>query len=154
MKGTMREIKFRGISTYDKRFVYGFYVNDKTLDDSDPSNHNIWSNDGDGSWNDIDPDTLGQYTGLKDKNGKEIYEGDVVEFFGRRAYGDDVGFEDYTIRAKVVFIPSTGFSLRFLSGRWDFDDSEMEDVKGRRGYITASRTKVIGNIHENPELLK
>lgn len=83
------------------------------------------------------PETVGQYTGLIDKNGKRIFEGDVV-----KAYDDtyDNGFAE--VKGKVFF----------NCGSFDID---VEDV----GYIPlysygTENIEVIGNIHDNPELLK
>jgi len=80
-----------------------------------------------------------QYTGLKDKNGKEIYEGDIIGIFNHHQpeivewepYGCGFGFFSYD-------------SVERGDGRFEF----LSDWTGSEGY------EVIGNIHENPELLK
>lgn len=79
---------------------------------------------------------LMQFTGLKDKNGKEIYEGDIVN-----------RFEDYNF--KVVWCEEDGaFVLRSLK---DKNDDYFRHMKY---YELETEIEVIGNIYENPELIK
>lgn len=93
----------------------------------------IW--DGNNGYFDY-PDTLElnrgleyeQYTGLKDKKGREIYEGDIV--WRPRGHSREVVEFDY--------------------GFYPFDAYELEEL----GMPDADDCEVIGNIHENPELLK
>ena len=79
----------------------------------------------------VDKDTLGQYTGLHDKNGKEIYEGDIVRKFngiiGKVIYEHSEFIIDVTNNKKLVY------------GRLDLIENFVE---------------VIGNIYDNPDLLE
>jgi hypothetical protein len=72
-------------------------------------------------------ETVGQFTGLTDKNGKEIYEGDVVEWKG--------------VRGEVWYNES--------AARFFFDDSKGLHLEPHYGH----EAEVIGNIYENPELI-
>ena len=95
-----------------------------------------------------------QYTGLKDKNKKEIYEGDIVKaFLEEWDRGEDLFFAEKTIYGVVKINPSrTGMIIRKV-------DCEEEDLKphfleGKFKKIKTKYDEVIGNIYENPELLK
>jgi len=83
----------------------------------------------------IEQDTLSEYTGLKDKNGVEIYEGDVL-----RGYGKE-------IKRYIVSFENGSFVLHHEFARWGLlyrmFEIDMKDMP----------VEVIGNIHENPELI-
>lgn len=88
---------------------------------------------------------LMQYIGLRDKNGKEIYEGDIVKFMDEETTYSDCGIEydEFINTGKVIF------SNDEIMG-WDITNRniDLEEVWHYREYI-----EVIGNIYENPRLL-
>lgn len=96
--------------------------------------------------NDLENIVLMQYTGLKDKNGKEIYEGDIIE---RWSYtSETLGRQDVE-RFPVKYFGDTGYPAFDLEGNESDANglSELND-SGEWEY------EVIGNIYENPDLLK
>ena len=132
----MREILFRGKRTINGDWVYGDFVHGnerKSLRDS------IFVYDSETqSFNDyeINPSTLGQYTGLTDKNGKRIFEGDIAKVLqGKDKDIAYVGFEN----GAFMLYPKTGnIYERTLWEHW-YNDWDVE---------------VIGNITDNQELLE
>lgn len=88
-----------------------------------------------GGW--IDPATVGQFTGLLDKNGEEIYEGDILEFWFGAPWDTDVPI---SVRGKVAFENSCWFFSGFESNEFNGNLSDM------------GKGTIIGNIYENPKL--
>ena len=88
-------------------------------------------------------DTVGQYTGLTDKNGRKIFEGDIVNLKGNPAY-PSWGIVDYN--ALIVY----------SDGAFSAIDGTEEDHGSRRYNFTRAEldVEVIGNIHDSPELLE
>lgn len=138
----MREIKFRGLSG-NGHWVYGYYVYASQGVKHKLSTHSkhwiVCEAFGNGGYFNATSkvyikhaETIGQFTGLHDKNGKEVYEGDVIRH----------GFNFFGI-GKVVF-DECGFYFESL------DSEIMND-----GYIALNNEcEVIGNIYENPELME
>ncbi|TDX83982.1 YopX family protein [Epilithonimonas xixisoli] len=126
-----REIKFRGKTTIGEKWVFGHII-------FWGSNYQIWETEQDGETHNyqVIPETVSQFTGLKDKNGKEIYEGDILDSSEKvplifEVYYEDGGFR-YGTKDRSVDI---GFS----------GDTWLKEI--------LTRFHVIGNIHDNPELL-
>ena len=122
----MREILFRGKKTISGEWVEGgYYENDTGKYVITPAfvAHLV------------DPETVGQYTGLTDKNGRKIFEGDIL-----RGQYDEDNPEDYTFLEAVW---NNGW--RITQGRGDYDFLEEFDCQ---------RCEVIGNIYDNPSCWK
>lgn len=85
-----------------------------------------------GSWCPVDPKTIGQSTGLKDKNNKEIFEGDIL------------GTQDGLLNGVVEYRTDLGMLTNSLIRYNNFE----------RLCNIASDREIIGNIYENPELLE
>lgn len=124
-----REIEFRGISYKNNKFVCGWLLQNK-YNTSKYFIRTFPNEDDDYDDVVVNINTVGQYTGIKDKNGVKIFEGDIVKFNG----------ELY----KVI---------------WDNDEcrfSLANSVENTFLLLTSWRMKrleVIGNIYENPDLL-
>ncbi|EAC7667821.1 hypothetical protein GU68_05175 [Listeria monocytogenes] len=86
----------------------------------------------------VRPETVSQFTGLTDENGKKIFEGDIVEIIEIDAFGN---LDWNRLKGKVMF----------SEGAWLVTDSGSFAIPL---WSEINEIKVIGNIHENPELLE
>lgn len=124
----MRELKFRGISNETNEWVYGSAIRWNGLGQIIKHRHRINNN-----WVKDDiyvfHESIGQFTGLKDCNGKEVYEGDILR------YSNDDKYK-FTIQ-------------------WNNEIAAFEIMNGLMSYKLGilSELEVIGNIHQNIELL-
>jgi uncharacterized phage protein (TIGR01671 family) len=132
----MREILFRGKRLDKDKWVEGYYTafNPDIGNDIPVIENRV---------NDyvVSLDTVGQYTGLKDRNGKKIFEGDIVEGHCHSAWRHDLQ------RCEVAY------------GRDGFEARHYVNCGDELRYFTyrvlfSKDVVVIGNIHDNPELLE
>lgn len=139
----MRENKFRGICIATGNWHYGDLVTDGearaiVTDARIEGQDSPWVK----RIYEVVSSTVGQYTGLKDKNGREIYGGDVVKKIETTGYTfeGEVVYEEYGFGIK----PYGFFSP--LSKKGKYDD-------GKSSFDYSVEYEIIGRIHENPELL-
>ena len=124
----MREILFRGKTDKGER-VYGdllhpdLYGNGYSIEDFTKEKNNCF---------DVIPETIGQYTGLTDKNGTKIFEGDIVSMLGELKGIYTCVWEEHNFEH-------------------EFDNKTMSFGLA---CVHSDDIKVIGNTHDNPELLK
>lgn len=145
----MREIKFRGQRVDNKEWVYGYYCLNPHFNRAE-----IFSFDnGRGYVYDVIPETVGQYTGLKDKNGNEIYEGDIVKCWDNSAEYASWGFDKVHIGV-IEYTPDC-YSLK-IPGKQTVDTpayKHWDNPVYLEHWSNAENIEIIGNIHSNPSLL-
>lgn len=167
----MREILFRAKETFNGEWVEGYYEFGYDAETEKPA-HYMWVVNHSEKYGEIFmviPETVGQYTGLTDKNGKKIFEGDILKVkhgilgieeekpkMPRNAYGlhykeNEIGmfgrwfyYRNYAVEYKVHGNSKGKYIVRNGSDQCDFTHSLFYNHDA----------EIIGNIHDNPELLK
>lgn len=131
MRENMGLFRGKGVSGYHlDEWVYGYYCKDFW---KPRKGHGIIPiNEDDGGYVEVDPETVGECTGLKDKNGKLIFEGDIVK-------GSNILHSNRKI-----------YQVAFDDGSFELFDHK--GVGWHHSHI--DNKEVIGNIHDNPELLE
>ena len=133
-----REIEFRGKRLDNNEWLHGDLMHDNQ------GGCYIYPLDAENLYteNKVAPDTVGQFTGLRDKHGVKIFEGDVVDVY------------DFT----SVYASKYRGVVKMYRGSWcvEYEDSILDMVAHPRLFFddfADRKTEVIGNIHDNPELL-
>ena len=131
----MREILFRGKRIDNGEWVFGSLLAWRD-GDTDICCHNS-DNNGEMDKVIVRPETVGQFTGLTDKNGKKIFEGDILRF-------------SYT--GKNHGVEGTE-AVVFKSGKFGVEWGWHKELVALDGFANTT-IEVIGNIHDNPDLLE
>lgn len=130
----MREILFRGKDVISGEWVYGDLAQEKHTDNSIKCAivQTLYTYE-------VTPSTVGQYTGLVDKNGKRIFEGDILKVY-------------YYGKSKIFGV------VKFDESRFFIDDDFMRgDIKAKAPMtemFSRYEFEIVGNIYDNPDLLK
>ena len=143
----MREILFRGKKIINGEWIYGYYFQKQNVyaEDGNPIKHCISDLPPFGA--EIIPETVGQFTGLTDKNGKKIFEGDIIK---TQPFRD----KPHSLHAKTKRHIGV---IEYYSGRQGAEWRVDIDDRGKYTCCAFSEffeCEIIGNIHDNPELLK
>lgn len=127
----IRDIIFRGKRTDNGEWFEGclatFKDGDCAIFDPDDEETPLYQ---------VDPETVGQYTGLTDKSGKKIFEGDIVQYYDT--------IEGNICIPEIVIFGDSGWQTKSIKC----------DVADELNPRVAKDYKVIGNIYDNPKLLK
>ena len=134
----MREILFRGKTPFTGTIGSDRWIGSESIRKQGNYLYLFSEN----KWVNVDINTIGQYTGLKDKDGKKIFDGDIIEV--EDSYG--LYLHNPNTRNIVEFYNGS-FILRHILDKYASDDSFHLSSNNEDSII-------VGNIHDNPELLK
>jgi len=144
----MRTIKFRGFNAKNNQWLYGSHIINRGKNFVAPDE---FANDK--TWEDyeVEPETVGQFTGLHDKNGREIYEGDILLWTRKNVHIEGRPLQDFSHKC-IVYYDNDKCAFQFRCelrcgacvGYLDFDDDRADE----------SFVEVIGNVFDNPGLIE
>ena len=144
----MREILFRGKRFDNNEWVYGSYLDENNLgiftDDTEYEDCNI-------AIVEVNTETIGQYTGLTDKNGKKIFEGDILKYTRRNwLYSQSSKNATYFVAYLEMYYDDTcaAFKCRHYDENWKLIGGGFSPLNAEEIIV-----EVIGNIYDNTELL-
>lgn len=147
----MRDILFRGKRKKDGKWVYGNYA---ITDNNEKQQHFIFQNKA--FEFEVESETVGQYTGLTDKNGKKIFEGDIVKtqpfsdkpYSSKAKYKKHIGVVEYRIRHFKNHFYEQDYEAKWTVTIIDYGKFTCYN------WNEFFKCEIIGNIHDNPELLE
>ena len=150
----MRGILFRGKRPDNGEWVEGFYnhIPNGRLGMDEHLIQTIKENGKIGMLYNVDPSTVGQYTGLKDNNGKKIFEGDIIKADnGKQSSISVVKFGEYYPKLFFAMLDICCTGVQHLNANGFY----LKSAKHEDMILFKSRhLVVIGNVHDNPELIK
>ena len=144
----MREYIFRGKRVDNGEWIYGslsWFTDGSPIEITmveRPKGNDKWTRV-------VAPETVGQYSGLCDKNGNKIWEGDILVESKKRG-----GFDEWCYRYEVVYTSDDVGSCGCCNAEFSGIGFVFQSIIGTRFRGKFDELEIIGNIHDNPELLE
>lgn len=133
----MRTVMFRAQELVDKCWIFGWFTRAAGWDATCEIRPAYAA---DGEMVEVDPDTVGQYTGITDKNGCHIYEGDII----RAVLPETVACREYVWPLMAVAFHEGAF------GVWQ----SQREFTPLRSFSSRVEFEIVGNIHDNPDMME
>ena len=150
-----REIEFRGKCVLDSRYAGKWVTGGYVAPEADCENQDegliiSYFGGNDTFTRHVIPETVGQFTGITDKNGRKIFEGDILLWTRKNVHIEGSPIQDFSDKC-IIYYDNDKCGFRFRCkldcgscvGNLDFSDD-----RAKESYI-----EIIGNVYDNPELL-